>query len=281
MKAKSISKSNLLFATLIIIGVLILSYPLISALYYDYESSNETEDFSKEIASLAQKEIDERIEKAKAYNASLTPDESLHDFYTEDQIEEGKKTYAHMLEVKEKIGVVNIPSISQKIPIYAGTTKTILQKGVGHLENTSLPVGGENTHSVITAHRGLPSKRLFTDLPDVKIGDVFFIENIKETLAYEVHDIQVIEPTDFEALRIKDGEDYVTLLTCTPYMINSHRLIVTGHRIPYTEDLVKKNKDTPWWTKFISVYQNYLIGFALAIVLYIVYRVYQKRKKVS
>lgn len=251
---------------------------MISAIYYDYESANETEEFSDEVATLAEKEIEERMEKARAYNTSLTPDEELYDFYTEEQIEEGKKTYAHMLEVKEKIGVVNIPSISQKIPIYAGTSESVLQKGVGHLENTSLPIGGESTHSVITAHRGLPSKRLFTDLPDMEKGDIFFIENMKETLAYEVHDIQVIEPDDFEALRIREGEDHVTLLTCTPYMINSHRLIVTGHRIPYTEDLEALNQDPPWWKKFISVYKNYLIGFGVALLLYIGYRIYKKRK---
>lgn len=271
---------NSLFILIFIAGALILLYPLFSALYYDYQSASEVDDFNNEVAELNQAEIDKRINQAKAYNQSLTSDESLHDFFTESEEEVGKKMYASMLEVNEKIGTVEIPSIEQKLPIFAGTTEEVLQKGVGHLENTSLPVGGKNTHSVLTAHRGLPDKKLFTDLPEVQMGDVFFVKNMKEVLAYKVDKIEVIEPTEFEHLKIEEGKDYVTLLTCTPYMVNSHRLIVRGYNIPFTPELEEiYETETPWWQRFISVYLNYLIGMIIAIILFLIYKYFSKRKR--
>lgn len=271
---------NSLFILIFIAGALILLYPLFSALYYDYQSASEVDDFNNEVAELNQAEIDKRINQAKAYNQSLTSDESLHDFFTESEEEVGKKMYASMLEVNEKIGTVEIPSIEQKLPIFAGTTEEVLQKGVGHLENTSLPVGGKNTHSVLTAHRGLPDKKLFTDLPEVQKGDVFFVKNMKEVLAYKVDKIEVIEPTEFEHLKIEEGKDYVTLLTCTPYMVNSHRLIVRGYNIPFTPELEEiYETETPWWQRFISVYLNYLIGMIIAIILFLIYKYFSKRKR--
>lgn len=272
---------NGLFSLIFSIGLLILLYPLISAIYYDYESAEEVDDFKNEVAELTQVEIDKRIEQAKAFNQSLSPEELLHDVYSETEEADAKHMYAHMLEVNEKIGTVYLPSIEQKLPIYAGTTEQVLQKGVGHLENTSLPVGGENTHSVLTAHRGLPDKKLFTDLPKIKEGDVFFIENMNKVLAYRVDKIATIDPTDFEQLQIEEGQDYITLLTCTPYMVNSHRLIVRGYNIPFSPDLEEiYESETPWWDKFITVYVNYLIGLLVAIVLFVLYKYISKQKKV-
>lgn len=141
-----------------------------------------------------------------------------------------------MLTVREKIASIHIPDIEINLPIYAGSGEDVLQKGVGHLEGTSLPIGGVNSHAVLTAHTGLPNSRLFTDLDKLKVGDKFYITNIKETLAYQIDSITIIEPTDFSSLVIFPNQDYVTLLTCTPYMINSHRLLVRGRRIPYTPE---------------------------------------------
>ena len=138
-----------------------------------------------------------------------------------------------MLEVNEMLGHVEIPTIGQDLPIYAGTTDEVLEKGLGHLEGTSLPIGGTSTHAVVTGHRGLPNAKLFRNLDQLVEGDVFYIHNIEDTLAYQVDKIQVVDPSDFNPVLVEEGKDYATLLTCTPYMINSHRLLVRGHRIPY------------------------------------------------
>ncbi|WP_311744730.1 class C sortase, partial [Staphylococcus pseudintermedius] len=137
------------------------------------------------------------------------------------------------------IGIVNIPKIKIKLPIFDTTNDLFLAKGTSLLEGTSYPTGGKSTHAVISGHRGLPSAKLFTDLPDLKKGDVFFIEINKRTLAYEIDQLKVVEPTETEDLLIEKDKDLVTLLTCTPYMINSHRLLVRGHRIPYTPKMAK------------------------------------------
>lgn len=149
-----------------------------------------------------------------------------------------------MLEVKEQIGHVIIPRINQDIPIYAGSAEENLQRGVGHLEGTSLPVGGESTHAVLTAHRGLPTAKLFTNLDKVTVGDRFYIEHIGGKIAYQVDQIKVISPDQLEDLYVIQGEDHITLLTCTPYMINSHRLLVRGKRIPYVKKAVQKEAET-------------------------------------
>ncbi len=280
-KKKNHFVSNLLFALIFLMGLGILAYPMISAVYYDYESGTEVNDFNKEVELLSDKEIDSRIEKAKAYNESLNGNEVLHDAYSQEEEAAGKREYAKMLEVHEKIGHVEIPRIHQDLPLYAGTTERVLQQGLGHLENTSLPVGGKSTHSVITGHRGLPDKKLFTDLDKMKVGDMIYVHNIKEILAYKVDRIKVIDPNDFSKLKIVKDKDQLTLLTCTPYMINSHRLIVTGHRVPYTPEEAKKHEaaQEPWWYKFLYVYKNYLIGLAVALVLFMLYRLWKNSKK--
>lgn len=280
-KKKKTVLSNLIFGSLFLVGLGILIYPMVSAVYYDYESNSEINDFNKEVELLSDQVINNRIEKAKAYNQSLTGNETLHDAYSKAEEKEGKIEYAKMLEVHEKIGHIEIPSIHQDLPLFAGTSERVLQQGLGHLENTSLPVGGDSTHSVITGHRGLPDKKLFTDLDKMKIGDMIYVHNIQGILAYKVNFIEVIQPDDFSKLKIEKGKDQLTLLTCTPYMINSHRLIVTGERVPYTPKEIEKHNlsQEPWWYKFLSVYKNYLIGITIAILLYIIYKYFTKYRK--
>ncbi len=172
-----------------------------------------------------------------------------------------------MLEIHEKIGHVQIPKIKVDIPMYAGTAEVVLQKGIGHLEGTSLPVGGNSTHSVLTAHRGLPNARLFSELDQLKVGDKFYIHNIGGTLAYQVDQVKVIEPSDFSDLLVVPGHDYVTLLTCTPYMINSHRLLVRGHQVDYVaeveERLIAENES--------AYYYKYAFFITLGILLFILF----------
>lgn len=262
-KKTKANKRQRIFRFIFLIGLLVLLYPMISDLYYRVDSNEEIADFDTEKKNLDQEDIDRRIGLARAYNDSLV-NVVTQDPYDKKKQEEGRAEYARMLEIHEKIGHVEIPKINQDIPIYAGTSEEVLQKGVGHLEGTSLPVGGNNTHTVLTAHSGLPEKRLFTDLNQLKEGDKFYIHNIKEVMAYQVDQIKVIEPSNFDDLLVVSGHDYATLLTCTPIMINTHRLLVRGHRVPYVpavdEPLIKDEK-----TNYI-----YKILFFVALLLIII-----------
>ncbi|MDO5501290.1 MAG: class C sortase [Propionibacteriaceae bacterium] len=214
-----------------ILGLAILAYPVVTRVYYENEASQVTAGFDKERSTLTPEEIARRIGLAHAYNDALESG-NLHDPYTDDQ-RAGVAEYARMLELNELMGHVSVPKLALDLPIYAGTQETVLQKGVGHLEGTSLPVGGNNTHTVLTAHRGLPTARLFSELDQLAVGDKFYITNVEGTIAYQVDQVKVVDPADFSELLVSPGHDYATLLTCTPYMVNSHRLLVRGHRIDY------------------------------------------------
>ncbi len=179
----------------------------------------------------------------------------------------------------EMMGYVEVPKINIKIPIFHTTSEEVLSKGAGHLEGSSLPVGGENTHSVISAHRGLPSASLFTDLDQLEDGDHFLIRVLDQTLCYEVDQIHIVEPENTSDLAVEPGQDLVTLLTCTPYAVNTKRLLVRGHRVPYEEETIEKEeKESP-----MSLYTNYLlwvvVGLAVTAVLIIFLWQYDKRHK--
>ena len=225
------------------LGLLIFSYPLISQKYYEIKAEDEVITFNKAAKELAPEDLDKRMALAAAYNRTLDPSR-LADPYT-DMEKAGRAEYARMLEVEEMLGHIRIPKIKVDIPIRAGSSEDVLQKGAGHLEGTSLPIGGDSTHTVITAHRGLPNAKLFRNLDQLAYGDIFYITNIKETIAYKVDKIQVVEPSDFEPVLVVERKDYATLLTCTPYMINSHRLLVRGVRIPYQEAIDDGVANTP------------------------------------
>ncbi|OUL10425.1 class C sortase [Sedimentibacter sp. SX930] len=226
-----------------LLGLGIFAYPAISNYIYQKTADTVNNDFDATVAQIDDSTIQENLNLAYAYNVFLsetTGNITLEDPYTQEEKEAGLAEYARMLEVNEQMGHVQIPKIGLDAPIYAGTSETVLQKGIGHMEGTSLPVGGESTHAVITGHRGLPSAELFTELDELEIGDKFYVEYIGGTLAYEVDQIKVVEPTDFSQITIEEGQDYLTLLTCTPYMVNSHRLLVRGYRIEYVEALQEK-----------------------------------------
>lgn len=265
-------KKNWKIILLFITGLLIASYPIISNWYYTVENNNQIVDFKEAVDEMSQAEIDERIDLARAYNETLDPSK-LADPYT-DREKKGVENYARMLEAREKIGYLDVPKINQQIPVYAGTSEDVLQKACGHLEGTSLPIGGKSTHSVITAHRGLPQVKLFRDLDKMEVGDVFYYTNVKETLAYQVDQILVIEPWNFDPVLVVDGKDYMTLLTCTPYMINSHRLLVRGHRIPYVPEEKEEAEDK---AKFN--YKDLIVpGFVILLLIIIIF-IYIKRRR--
>ncbi|MDU3087224.1 MAG: class C sortase [Peptoniphilus harei] len=265
-------KRNWKIILLFITGFLIASYPIISNWYYTVENNNQIVDFKEAVDEMSQAEIDERIDLARAYNETLDPSK-LADPYT-DREKKGVENYARMLEAREKIGYLDVPKINQQIPVYAGTSEDVLQKACGHLEGTSLPIGGKSTHSVITAHRGLPQVKLFRDLDKMEVGDVFYYTNVKETLAYQVDQILVIEPWNFDPVLVVEGKDYMTLLTCTPYMINSHRLLVRGHRIPYVPEEKEEAEDK---AKFS--YKDLIVpGFVILLLIIIIF-IYIKRRR--
>ncbi|HGM9342087.1 TPA: class C sortase [Streptococcus pyogenes] len=272
--------TNKLRSFLFVLGILVVLFPVVSQISYYHASHQQINQFEHKAAVIDRSAIERRISLAKAYNDAISRHPSLNDPFTSKE-KAGLREYARMLEVNEQIGHVAIPKIGVDLPIYAGTSAAILEKGSGHLEGTSLPIGGLSTHAVLTAHRGLPTARLFTDLDKVKKGDYFYVTNLKETLAYQIDRIMVIEPSQLDAVSIEEGKDYVTLLTCTPYMINSHRLLVRGVRTPLTSRQAKKESLTA-----VRPYQYYrwLVYLAIAvlvILVMIVAKYYQKTNKSS
>ena len=266
----------------ILLGLALILYPFFSQLFYDYGAESEVTDFQEAVKAIDPPELkEENVRLAQAYNEALEPNLSWVDPYSEEEREEGVAIYAQMLEVKEKIGVVNVPKINISLPLYAGTAESILQKGVGHLEGTSLPVGGKNTHSVVTAHRGLPEARLFTDLDQMELGDLFSVETMAGELFYKVDEIVVVEPHETDRIKIVEGEDYLTLLTCTPYMINSHRLLVRGVRTDPPADEEMKNQKEKDFLYYLKTYWHYLliVLFTLISVTGVLFWQSRKEKK--
>ncbi|WP_308655380.1 class C sortase [uncultured Anaerococcus sp.] len=269
-------KDKIKFGLIFLVGLLIFSYPMISQKFYEIKADEEIIEFVKQTKEINEEEINKRMELARAYNETLDPSR-LSDPYSKKE-EEARAYYAHMLEVNEMIGHVEIPRINQDLPVYAGTSETVLQKGCGHLEGTSLPVGGKSTHTVITAHRGLPEAVLFRYLDQLVEGDIFYFHNIQGTLAYRVDQIMVVEPTNFEPVLVQEGKDYATLLTCTPYMINSHRLLVRGYRIPYQEAIDDGIANTP---RFKPDFFQLLLILMPILVFLIIVSTREKRKSLN
>lgn len=226
MKKKNVS--NVFLILVFLVGLSLLLYPTISDYWNSFHQTSAITDYAKRVAGLENERYDEIWEAAKAFNASLL--KRSNDFYLSKQ---QREDYEELLNVSENgvMGYVEIPAIDCSLPVYHGTDESVLQIAVGHLEWSSLPVGGESTHSILSGHRGLPSAKLFTDLDKLVAGDVFMLNVLDEVLTYEIDQILIIEPDELDDLLIVEGEDYCTLMTCTPYGINSHRLLVRGHRV--------------------------------------------------
>ena len=205
-------------------------------------------------------------EKARAYNDALMP-MILPDSFAVAEASDRDEAYMNCLNINgdEIMGIVEIPKIDVELPIYHTTDEEVLQIGAGHLEGSSLPVGGESTHAVISAHRGLPSATLFTDLDQLVEGDHFLLHILDDTLCYEVDQITVVEPDQTESLSVVEGEDLVTLLTCTPYGVNTQRLLVRGHRVPYDAETVADEASNSLFGN--SLHTNYIFWVAVGLVL--------------
>lgn len=218
---------------ILIIGLSLLLYPSFSDWWNSFHSSHAIASYSEQVASLEEDQYAELWDSAWNYNQSLL--ERPNNFALSG---EQKALYDTLLNIGGNgiMGYIEIPGLKVTLPIYHGTDEGVLQIAIGHLEWTSLPVGGRNSHCVISGHRGLPSARLFTDLDKMAEGDIFLMRILDEVLTYEVDQIRIVEPHEVEELRIEEGKDLCTLVTCTPYGINSHRLLVRGHRIENMEE---------------------------------------------
>ncbi len=220
----------LMFAT----GVGIAAYPIISNILYERNATQVVESYDDAVEEMEQEDIDAAREAARKYN------EQLQSAIVQDETGEGDQageSYVDLSGVGESIGYITIPKIDLELPVYEGSDDAVLQKGIGHMEQSSYPIGGEGTHSVLTGHRGLPDAELFTHLDEMEEGDLFYLHVLDEILAYRVDQIKVVEPNETGDLDIIPGEDYCTLVTCTPYSINTHRLLVRGVRTEYNGEL--------------------------------------------
>ena len=220
--------STIILFLAFLVGLSLLLYPTASDYWNSMHASKAVADYSTQVSQLTQTQYDELWAAATAYNQSLR-DRSGSFYLTDEQ----KEQYASQLDVSGTgiMGYIEIPNIKLSLPIYHGTEDSVLQIAVGHLEWSSLPVGGEGTHCVLSGHRGLPSAKLFTNLDQLVEGDTFVLRVLDEVLTYQVDQILIVEPEDTDALKAEEGKDLCTLVTCTPYGVNSHRLLVRGHRI--------------------------------------------------
>ena len=220
--------STIVLLLVFVVGIELLAYPSVSDWWNSLHQSRAIASYAEQVASMDDDTYEELLAEAQAYNESLLTKSDRFNL-SDEELEE----YEQLLSVDgtDVIGYLEIDKIDVELPIYHGTSSAVLQTGLGHLEGSSLPIGGESTHSVISGHRGLASAKLLTDLDQMEEGDTFVIHVLDETLTYEVDQIRIVEPTDFSELAIVEGEDYCTLMTCTPYGINTHRLLVRGHRV--------------------------------------------------
>ena len=248
-------------------------YPIISSKVNEKYASEIQTTYEAVLQEADNSDLIEAREKAIAYNESITPGASVEDAYSQEALLTATRDYESLLNIAGDgiMGYVKIPKIDVQLPIYHGTDNDSLERGIGHLLGSSLPVGGDSTHTILTAHSGMASQKMFSDLPQLEVGDVFYLKVLGETLAYQVDQINTVLPHDTTYLGIEQGEDLATLVTCTPFGINTHRLLVRGERIPYEEaetivEITQEEVVESTWE------QHYLKGIiiGLAVVLVIV-----------
>lgn len=258
-----------------LLALLITLYPLISTWYNDRHQAQIHVQYKEELNQKDDSEIRNARKLAEAYNKAIAPGAQHTESFTQEALLLAAQNYDQLLNLAGNgiMGYVQIPSINVDLPIYHGTEDATLEAGIGHLLGSSLPVGGSSTHCVLTAHSGMASQKLFSDLPQLAVGGVFYLEVLGEKLAYQVDQIKTVLPHDTSFLGIADGKDYCTLVTCTPFGINTHRLLVRGTRIPYVEaeqivvDQTQNNPDptvSDWEQDYLK---GLYIGLALLAVI--------------
>lgn len=273
-------------------GIGVMSYPLVSSVINNIDSRNHVEEYTKTTKQMSSEETLEKFKQAEEYNHSLTNNVIITDPFDEKAYKKIGANYENALNVDGNglIGYIDIPKINVYLPIYHGTTEKILAKGAGHLQNTSLPVGGESTHSVISAHTAYPGETFFDYLTDMQEGDEFYVHVLDRVLKYEVDSIKVVLPEETDDLRVIRGEDHVTLLTCTPYSINTHRLLVRGKRVAYDDSkyittgasaasfgddgIFFLGYKIPYWAAALIV-----VGFVALVVIAVIISLRRSKKK--
>lgn len=242
MKKNKNRITTLLLALVFLAGLSLLLYPTVSDYWNSFHASRAVAAYAQEVADLNGEEYDRLLAAARDYNARVAQRSNSFALTEEEQEE-----YQSLLNMDGTgiMGYIEIPNIKLSLPIYHGTEESVLQIAVGHLDWSALPVGGEGTHCVLSGHRGLPSAKLFTNLDQLREGDTFTLRALDEVLCYEVDQIRVVEPQDTDALLPEPGQDLCTLVTCTPYGVNTHRLLVRGHRIenPDSADAIRVTSD--------------------------------------
>ncbi len=271
----------------ILLGVGIFLYPFISNFFAELNQNKVIDIYKATVEDTSKEEIEAEWEEAKIYNENLSGD-PVHDPFVVGSGYAIPDNYDEVLNLDEAMCYVEIPKLSLKLPVYHGTSEEVLRKGVGHLEMTALPIGGKNRRTVLTGHRGLPRAELFTRLDEMELGDEIDIHVLGEIHAYKVIDIETVEPERLQDLTITpNGKDLVTLVTCTPYGVNSHRLLVTGERIEYVP---REETETPAasFVRRLMPWKYYIIGIAVVIGVFAIgkitmtilrYRKYGKRRK--
>lgn len=284
MRKKNVQKKKFYIGDIFRIIVLLIAfsvllYPTVSNYLYEKNGARVISSYDENAVRLSESEKQAMLEAARQYNRELLGNIELLDPFSPLKKEVDAR-YQSLLSTNEAgmMGYIRIPKIDVELPIYHGTEERILQSGVGHFEGTSLPVGGESSHTVLTGHRGLPSKLLFTDLDQMKEGDIFYLKILGETFAYKIDQILTVLPENTKALTIEPGKDYATLVTCTPYAVNTHRLLVRGSRIPYEEAVrqVPDEKITPTLPFQVKVL---LAAIGVLVLIFIVYQLWKKTRK--
>lgn len=272
-------KQKILPVLIIAAGFLLLSYPFVSNFIFEKSAGSTVGTYQKKTDAMDGKKKEEEIRKARQYNKDLVNAEVvLTDPFKAKNSKGETLFYNRILNLDGSgiMGYLKIPSISVELPIYHGTSGEVLEHGIGHLAATSFPVGGKSTHAVLTGHTGLSSAKLFTDLVEMKKGDLFFIHVLDHKLAYQVDQISVVKPEDTKKLQIIDGKDHVTLLTCTPYGVNDHRLLVRGVRTAYHET-AENTKARTHHSQWMEVYKRAILAGLLIILVLILIKKHMKR----
>lgn len=268
MKKKKNFVWNIFFTLIFLAGAGVFLYPTVSDMWNQYRNARLVSRYDEAVTDLSDNEYQKLWNEAKEYNAEH-PVNSIVDAFGEKDDYVLSQPYDQVLDPNGAglMGSIEIPKINAKLAIYHGLSKTVLEKGVGHVEGTSLPVGGKSTHAVLAAHRGLPSAKLFTDLDQMKKGDIFILHILGKNLAYKVDQIRTVLPEETGELDIVEGEDHVTLVTCTPYGVNTHRLLVRGIRTKYVEGEIRNDETISQRLAATDPKKVLAGGFAVLIVL--------------
>ena len=273
----------LIFVSVLVLvfGLMIMLYPAVSSLVNMRSQSRVIDRYEETVADYPDQEIERLRKEAEEYNVRLRDSSVIMtDPFDEEAVRITSEAYEETLNV-DGVGMMaflDIEEIGVHLPVYLGTPETVLARAAGHLQGTSLPVGGKNTHAVLSAHTGLAEAKLFTDLDELEEGDTFRITVLDEELTYEIYDIEVVEPEDISSLKIESGRDLCTLVTCTPYGVNSHRLLVHGERIPFS---IEDDEDASWQQSVMFSPKYLLAGSVfLLIVLLVSFVVIIRRRKI-